>query len=125
MSNQELAADIKVKRAARATARRLAAEFGPGLKTQVETALDARAADGQSEQYAVDLISLGSLIVSAATLAWTVYKDGSDQGQSPTREVLAQRVRIELLASDSTPPAQQDRVVEVVVEEIVTDLNGG
>ncbi|WP_432198590.1 hypothetical protein [Streptomyces sp. bgisy027] len=123
MSNQELAANVTVRRAARATARRLAVDFGSELKTQVETALDARDSDRRSEQYAVDPISLGSLIVSAATLAWTVYKDRRDQSQMPTPEVTSQRIRIELPTSDSIPSAQRDRVIRVVVEEIVTALD--
>ncbi|MFD5030004.1 hypothetical protein ACFWM0_06195 [Streptomyces sp. NPDC058405] len=125
MSNQELAADVTVRRAARATARRLAAEFGPELKTQVETALNAQGADRPPKQYSVDPISLGALIVSAATLAWTIYKDQRNQTQSPTRETITQRIRIELPSSDAIPQTQRDRVIEVISEEIATDLDGG
>jgi hypothetical protein len=60
-----------VEHTVRAAAHRLVAEHGPGLVTDVEAALHARGSAQRPEQY-LDPVSLGSLIVSVATLAWTV-----------------------------------------------------
>jgi hypothetical protein len=68
--------------AARAAAHRLAAEHGPGLAADVEAALHTRDADQRPGQY-LDPVSLGTLIVAIATLAWTIYTD--KRKQHPTR----------------------------------------
>lgn len=78
-------ADSPVGRGARSAARRLAAEHGPGLEAEVETALYARGANRRPEQY-FDPISLGPLLVSLTTLAWTVYKDLHNKTPKPARE---------------------------------------
>jgi hypothetical protein len=67
-------------------------------------------------------VALGGLVVSAATLAWTVYNDIRSRGAAtPDIEAIARRVRREL-DQDGTPaprldPAQRDRIVGVTVEE--------
>jgi hypothetical protein len=101
---------------ARAAARRLSAEHGPELIVGVERALRP---DGRPDRY-VDPVSLGSLIVSAASLAWTIQRDLRARKAKPTRDVVAQRVRIELPAS-AVPPAARDQVIEVVVEQLPDD----
>jgi hypothetical protein len=113
--------DIAVRRTARAAARRLAAEIDPDIKTTVETALRDRAADGRPERYGADPVALGSLLVSAAALAWTIYRDLRGKTPEPTRRTVGQRVRLELPVTDPVPSAQRDRIIEVVVEEIVQD----
>jgi hypothetical protein len=109
-----------VQRAARAAARRLAEEHGPRIETDVEAALNARnTSESPPEQY-FDPISLGALIVSAATLAWTIYKDLREQGSRAAREVVARRVRLELPANENVSKADRDRVIEMVVDDITT-----
>ncbi|ABW13034.1 hypothetical protein Franean1_3636 [Parafrankia sp. EAN1pec] len=110
--------EIAVRRAARATARRLADELDPGLRTQVEDALQAGAGDTRPQQYS-DPAALGSLIVSAAGLAWTIYKDLREKAPKPTPKVIVTTLDLELPATDAVPPAQRARVIEVVVEEIL------
>lgn len=113
--------DIAVRRAARAAARRLADEIGPGLRTQVELALEASDADARPQQYA-DPVALGSLIVSAAGLAWTIYGDlRKKKSPKPVPQVIVRQIELELPASDPVPPAQRARVIEVVVEEILSE----
>jgi hypothetical protein len=63
-----------VSTGARAAAERLTPDFGPGLAADVEAALHTRGSQQRPEQY-FDPISLGALIVSIATLAWTIYTD--------------------------------------------------
>jgi hypothetical protein len=107
-----------VRRVARAAARRLSDELGPDLRTQVEDALEAHDGDTRPAQY-FDLVSLGSLIVSAASLAWTIYKDQRERKPKPAPKEIAEQVEPELLSSDPIPSAQRTRVIEVVVEEVL------
>ena len=60
--------------AARSAAAILAPDLGLNLPVEVEAALAARSGDQRPDRY-LDLVSLGSLIVSVATLAWTIYND--------------------------------------------------
>lgn len=112
--------DIAVRRAARAAARRLAGELDPGLRTQVEAALQARDGDARPQQY-FDPVAVGSLIVAVAGLAWTVYRDLREKTPKPAATVIARQVELELPADGPIPAAQRARVIEVVVEEILED----
>jgi len=105
-----------VEAVARAAAERMAPEYGPRLKTDVEAALYARESQRGPEQY-IDPVALGSLIVSIATLAWTIYSDLRKKTPDPAPEVAARTLRVELRRhTDGTP----DKITEVVVAEIVS-----
>jgi hypothetical protein len=112
--------------AARSAAAVLASDLGRNLPVEVEAALAARGGDQRPERY-LDLASLGSLIVSAATLAWTVYNDlrSRAQGQEtkpelePQAEFIARQVRITLREQDTVLPPGTERITEVVATEIV------
>ncbi len=109
--------DDPVEAVARAAAQRLAPEYGPRLAVDVEAALYARGSERGPEQY-VDPVALGSLIVSIATLAWTIYSDLRKKAPAATKEVAARTMRVELRRyGDATP--ESDKVTEVVVAEIV------
>jgi hypothetical protein len=112
-------ADGAVGRVARAAGRRLAVEHGPGLEHGVEAALHSRGTRSGG-QY-LDPVSLGSLVVSVATLAWTVYQDLRTKTERPAPEAVARRIRIELDEGGTSGPAELEAVVDVVVEEIVKD----
>jgi hypothetical protein len=64
-------------------------------------------------------VSLGSLVVSVATLAWTVYTDLRSKTQSPSRDVLARTVRVRLERADTVDAATRDHVIDIVVDETV------
>ena len=115
---QEPMTETVVRRAARAAARRLADELDPGLRTQVEDALEAHDSDARPEQY-FDPVTLGSLIVSAATLAWTIYKDQREKKPRPAPKMIIKQVELALPPGDLVPPVPRARVIEVVVEEIL------
>lgn len=108
--------DIAIRRAARAAARRLAGELDPGLRTQVEEALAARDDGVRPEQF-FDLVTLGTLIVAAADLAWTVYNDQRGKRRRSDPKIIVRHVELALPPSDTVSPAQRARVIEVVVEE--------
>ena len=101
---------------ARAAARRLTPEYGSGLVLEVEAALHAR--QEQPAEYFLDPVSLGSLIVSVATLAWTIYAD-LRRRRTPdiSPDVVARRVRVELANRDDTGLAPPVQLIDVVVTE--------
>jgi hypothetical protein len=107
-----------VEHTARAAAHRLAAEHGPGLATDVEAALHARGSTQHPEQY-LDPISLGSLIVSVATLVWTIYTDLKNKTPTPSPAVIARTVRVRLPNDGKLTPAQRDQIIDVIVDETV------
>ncbi|WP_406343965.1 hypothetical protein [Streptomyces sp. NBC_00648] len=107
----------------RAAARRLAPQTYPGLPDDVEAALYARGAATRPDQY-TDIASLGALIVSIGTLAWTVYNDlKSRAAAAPRREVTVRHVQDRLVRDDALPPAlgpaERDRIIVVTVDEIL------
>ncbi|HEX7291297.1 MAG TPA: hypothetical protein VF250_09245 [Conexibacter sp.] len=117
MSHEQTTDPVAV--AARAAAGRLAAELGGDLPMRVEAALAARDAERPLQQYVLDPISLGSLIVAIASLAWTIRTDLAKQTPRPANEVVARSVRIALRDADGVRELPPDRVVEVVVEEVL------
>ncbi len=111
--------------AARAAAQALAGELGSQLPGDVETILRARE-DAPVDQYVVDPISLAGLIVSAASFAWTVYRDLKTKTDAPARDVIERRVRVKVRDSElDAPPAQRDRIIEAVVTEIISSTEPG
>ncbi|HEU4421199.1 MAG TPA: hypothetical protein VFR67_01520 [Pilimelia sp.] len=107
-----------VEHIARAAAARLAAQHGPALPVDVEAALHARGPAREPDRY-VDPISLGALIVSVASLAWTVYTDLRQKTTNPSPEVLTRTIRVQLRDVDRLDPTERDRVIDVVVTETV------
>ncbi|WP_406673618.1 hypothetical protein WBK31_32140 [Nonomuraea sp. N2-4H] len=103
---------------ARAAAHRLAAQHGPSLIMDVEAALHDRGTSRRPDQY-IDPISLGSLIVSVAALAWTVYTDLKKKTDAPSNDVVIRRVRSEL-RSKRTVTSRDSEIVTVTVQETLT-----
>jgi len=105
-----------IEQSARVAAHRLATQYGPGLPTEVEAALHIRGTTQRPQRYA-DPISLASLIVSVATLAWTVYNDLRTKTPQPSPDVVGRTVGVRLNDTTGLDPAQRDRVIDIVVEE--------
>jgi hypothetical protein len=110
--------------AARSAAAALAADLGQNLPVEVEAALAARAGDGRPDSY-LETASLGSVTVSAAALAWTMYKDRRDrtEGQKPEAHSIARQVRLALHDRDTILPSGTERITEVVATEIIRQAN--
>lgn len=104
---------------ARAAADRLGPEYGPALAVEVEAALHARDSARQKDKYVVNPVSLSTLIVTIATLAWNIYTDLKNKTPNPAPDVLARMVRVELRKRGDTPTSSRDEVTEVVVTEII------
>jgi hypothetical protein len=107
-----------VATAARAAAARLEGQHGPGLAADMETALHTRETEQRLERY-FDPVSLGSLIVSIASLAWSVYIGLKQKTPNPVPDVLARSVRVELRTSGDAAVTSQNEVTDVVVTEII------
>ena len=103
--------------AARSAAVILAPDLGPHLPAQVEAALAARGARQRPDRY-LDPVSLASLIVAAATLAWTIYNDQLTRTPDPPPDSIARQVRITLREQDTALPPGAERITEVVATEI-------
>jgi hypothetical protein len=102
-----------VATAARAAARQLESESIPGLPSRVELALAESYRPGQPAQY-VDPTSLASLIVSIASLTWTIYADLKKDMKKPAKQEVNNRVLKEL--GQATVP---DYIIDVVVTETI------
>ena len=103
---------------ARAAAGRLDSEYGPGLISEVEAALDP----GKSVQY-FDPVSVGALIVSIATLAWTIYNDLKKTKTSPTLDVVARSIHVEIRNWGDLSPTSLEQITDIVVTEIINADN--
>ena len=109
--------------AARAAAAILAPDLGPHLPAEVEAALAARDAGQRPDRY-LDPVSLASLIVSIASLAWTIYNDRrKNSPEPPPPESIARQVRITLREHDTTLPLGADRITEIIATEITRHGN--
>jgi hypothetical protein len=115
--------------AARSAAVILAPDLGRNLPAEVEIALAARDGDQRPGRF-FDPISLGALIVSIATLAWTVYNDQRNRTREqkvepspavhePEEESVAREVRSKLRERDEVLPPGTERITTVVVTEVI------
>jgi hypothetical protein len=111
-----------VDRIARGAAQRLAQDGDlPTLVPEVERQLQLGNAGQAAERYEPITISLAALVVSIASLAWTVYTDLRKQTARPDPEVLKRRLRIQVELPEQVSPADHDRVLAVIVEETMAD----
>jgi hypothetical protein len=104
---------------ARATAGRVATDRMPTLSQDVEVALLARDGSKRPEGYLVDPVSLGSLIVTIASLAWTIHRDLRNRTSTPAPDVLARTLRVQLRADGAADSPDRDRMIDIVVEETI------
>jgi hypothetical protein len=109
--------DENVASAARAAAKRLAGVFKLPLDTEVELALDNEGPRSRGQYF--DPISLGSLIVAVATLAWTIYADMKGKGTVPKPDHIARRVQLQVRVPHGVSPDHANTVIEVVVDEVL------
>jgi hypothetical protein len=104
---------------ARAAAERLDSDYGPGLISEVEAALSS-----QGQEQFFDPVSLGALIVSIATLAWTIYSDLKKTASSPAPDVVARTIRVELRNWGGLSQTSLNQITDVVVTEITETGSG-
>jgi nitrogen fixation-related uncharacterized protein len=108
--------------AARSAAAILASSYGPDLPTQVEAALAGRRA--QRPDHYLDPVSLASLIVAIATLAWTIYNDQRNNRTSdPEPNTIARQVHVTLREQDTILPPGTEHITEIIATEITRHAN--
>jgi hypothetical protein len=107
-----------VAAASRAVVEQLVESYGPEVPLEVETTLAKRRDGGRPEQY-VDPVSLGGLVVSIATLAWTIYSDRRKEKQQPDVEELSRAVRERISAGGPGDAALRERITAIVIAEIM------
>jgi hypothetical protein len=128
-----------VAEAAQAAAAILAPELGAALAAEVRAALAAR--DTQADSHPWDTLvtrearrrtalyldpgSFGSLIVSTATLAWTIYNNLLDRHPSvpPDADAVARQVRVTFRQQETAMPEGSERMIEIVATEITRRNN--
>jgi hypothetical protein len=105
--------------AARAAAAILAPDHGSALPAEVEAALAARGTSQRPGRY-LDPVSLATLIVSIAALAWQIYTDQRNRTPDPPpADTIARQVRITLRDQDTPLPPGSEHITEVVATEII------
>ena len=119
---------------ARRAAARLAGEVDPGLPALTERAIAAGgAAEGMRSYDPALALGLAGFLLSVAQFGWTIYRDlkadrekaaekadrDRVQGRAGLGALLARRIRLGMEAPAGVTPERRDRIVEVVVEEIL------
>jgi hypothetical protein len=67
----------------------------------------------------VTLIALATLVLNIVKFAWDLRKDlRAAAVPSPSAEVIARRIRLEVALPNGTTTVQRDQVIAVVVEEL-------
>ncbi|WBB52005.1 hypothetical protein [Verrucosispora sp. WMMD573] len=107
---------VAVERAALAAVDRI----GGDERLRADVLAELHAPDRNADRY-VDVVAVASLIVAAATLAWTIYQNRRDNRSSANREVVARQIRVALSETGGVPTQQRDLVIEVVVDKIITE----
>jgi uncharacterized membrane protein YebE (DUF533 family) len=98
----------------------LAPKHGSGLTAAVEAAIHADS--GRHEQKTagqyIDPIAVGALIVAIAQFGYQVYTDRKNKGQQPTREAIAQAIRIER-REHSELTGEETEIIEIISAKII------
>jgi hypothetical protein len=104
---------------ARNVALRLQGELDRNLPAAVEAQIHGGGAAPKRFDAGIT-IALAALILSAAQFAWKVYRDiKKDSKTAPAPEVIARRMRLELNIGEEIDGKRRDRIIDVVVDELV------
>ena len=107
----------------RRAAARLAPEIDPKLPQMTERVLSV--GDSGVEQYELGTaIAVASLLVSMVGVAWQVYQDLKKKTQRPSRDVFVRRMRVQTRERTELDGSKRDRMVEVVVDEVMAAARG-
>jgi hypothetical protein len=104
---------------ARRAAQRLSGDLGQNLPAAVEAELQA---GGKApERYEPGtLIAVATLLLNAAKFAWDFYRDRKkDAKAAPSAETIARTLRLELKSYEGVSAEQSDKIITVVVEELL------
>lgn len=104
---------------ARRAALRLANELDRNLPAAVESQIHGGSA-GPSRFEPATAIALATLILGVAKFAWDIYRDTKKDAKPPAPDVIARQVRLKLDVSESIDLERRDRIISVVIDELVT-----
>jgi hypothetical protein len=112
---------------ARAAASRLAADLGSDLPALTERALAQEGAANRRRSFEIaTTLAVAGFLLSAVQLGWQVYRDLKAEREKKeqdtkrqTLQLLVRRMRLALDPAPDLTPQQQDRLLEVVAEEIL------
>ncbi|WP_422769980.1 tetratricopeptide repeat protein [Plantactinospora sp. WMMC1484] len=100
---------------ARAAAQQLSAEYGQDLVSEVEAALSAQE-NRDTDRY-LEPMDVANLVVSIASLVWSVYLGLRQDKARPSSEVVARTVRVRLDETLMVETTLRDRLVEISVDQ--------
>jgi hypothetical protein len=106
-----------VAKLARAAAGELVPQYGPRLAADTEAAIHAGGQRTALDQY-FDPVALGALIVAIAQFGYQVYTDRKNKGQQPTREAIAQAIRIERRKHNHLT-GEEAEIIDIVSAKII------
>lgn len=107
---------------ARQAAARLA-DLDSDLPAAMERVL---AGEGRPRMRGLDAnltLTLASFVLGLAQFGWSIYQEHRKERRDDSREVLIRRLQMRIEQADGEdllPPGSRDRVVQVVVEEILS-----
>jgi hypothetical protein len=101
---------------ARATAKRLAPQFGKDLPLTVEKVIHG-AVQKPGQFIDMGALALGSFIVSCASLAFNVWINTIGK-EKPDADALKRTVRLEVKLPEGVSEKTHDAVISAVVEEV-------
>lgn len=119
---------------ARRAAARLAGELDPALPALTERAIAGEGGETRMRSYDPTLaLGLAGFLLSVAQFAWTIYRDLKEDRKDAEENVaeqaqernkldalLAREIRLGIDLPPGVTPDQRDRVIEVVVEEMLS-----
>jgi hypothetical protein len=110
-----------VEHAARAAAARLRGVDARRVNADIDAALRGRSRSRSpiEPHRFIDPVSAGTLIVSVATLAWTVYNDLRSRSGKSSPDLVAREVRVKLRRPRDVDPSSYEEIITITVEETV------
>ena len=104
---------------ARRAAQRLSGDLDHNLPATVEAQLQAGGRAPERYEPAT-VIALAALVLNVAKFAWDVYRDRKkDAAVAPSAEAIARTIRIDLKADEGISVEQREKVISVVVDELI------
>jgi len=105
---------------ARRAAMRLGSELDRNLPAVVEAHIQGGSEAPKRYEAATTTIALATLILSAAKFAWDIYRDLKKSSKAaPAPGVIARRMRLELNVAEEIDIARRDKIITVVVDELM------
>jgi hypothetical protein len=107
---------------ARRAAQRLSGDLSQNLPAAVEAELRAGGKAPERYEPVTTVIALAALLLNAAKFAWDIYRDRKkDAKEAPSAYTIARTLRLELKYYEGVSIEQRDKIINVVVEEVLKE----